>query len=184
VAKFPVIDVQELENFVRPFYVNDDTMHDISHARRILKAAKKLARYYQTSVDIDLLIFACYFHGMIIKYENEIAEFLKALNLPEKRIHLALKVSWESLKEKVPETLEGKIVHDAHLIEGGKTFMVVKSLVTGSLRGQTLEETIEYLENNVIGRFNCYLPRAQKIYAEKERFAKNFLSQLKKDLAP
>jgi uncharacterized protein len=89
---------------------------------------------------------------MISEHETEIVEFLKSLDLSEKKVPAVTKVSWESLKEQVPESLEGKIVHVAHLIEGGKTFMIVKSLTTGSLRSQTLKETIEYLENSVIGK--------------------------------
>jgi len=38
--------------------------------------------------------------------------------------------------------MEGKILHDAHMIEGGKIYLIVKSLITGSVRGQTLEQTI------------------------------------------
>jgi len=177
-----MIDITELEDFVRPLYGKNDEMHDLSHAVRILRAAKMLARDYASKIDLDLVVFGSYFHGLVVDHGGEIAGFLKSLNLSEERAHLAMKVTRESLKEEVPETLEGKIVHDAHLIEGGRTFMVVKSLVTGSLRGQTLEETIEYVEKSVIGRFSCYLPRSQEIYAEKERFAEDFFEQLRRDL--
>ncbi len=178
-----MMDIQKLEKFVKPFYINEDMMHDFSHVLRIIKAAKMLTKRYRSKVEPDLIAFGSYFHGMIFQHEAEIAEFLKSLHLPEEKAHLVIKISWESLKEKVPETLEGKIVHDANLIEGGKTFIIVKSLITGSLKGQTLEETIGYLENSIIGKFSCYLPQSQEIYAKKETFAKNFLVQLKKDIA-
>ncbi len=89
----------------------------------------------------------------------------------------------ESHKEAEPKTIEGKILHDAHLIEGGKTFMIVKSLITGALRGQTLQETIEYIEKNLLGKFRCYLPEAQKLYKEKEKFTQEFLKELKTSLS-
>jgi uncharacterized protein len=179
-----MVDIQKLANFVKPFYANNDVMHDLSHAVRILKAARMLAEDFKDDVDLDLVVFGSYFHGMILEHGAAIEEFLKSLSMPEKKIHLVTEVARESLKEEVPKTLEGKILHDAHLIEGGKTFMVVKSLVTGSMRGQSLDETIEYVENNVIGKFSCHLPRSQKIYYEKEQFARSFLAQLKKDIAP
>ena len=166
-----------------PFYANEDIMHNLSHALRILKAARMLVQDYRDKVDLDLVVWGSYFHGMVNDQRAEIEGFLKSLNLSEQKIRLIVGVSWQSLKEEVPEMLEGKIVHDAHLIEGGKTFMIVKSLVTGSLRKQTLDETMEYLENNVIGKFHCYLPRSKKIYAEKEKFTRHFLTQLKEDLA-
>lgn len=178
------MEIEKLERFVEPFYKNEDIMHDLSHVLRIHRAAKMLAKPYGGKVDLDIVVFGSYFHGMIAQHGAEIARYLKSLDLPEEKIHLVMKVSSESLKEEVPQTLEGKIVHDAHLIEGGKTFMIVKSLITGALRRQTLEETIEFLESSVIGKFHCYLPQSQRIYAGKERFAKSFLAQLKGDIAP
>ncbi|WP_346896169.1 hypothetical protein [Clostridium sp. UBA7503] len=52
------------------------------------------------------------------------------------------------------------------MIEGGKTYLIVKSLITGSLRGQTIEENIKYVEDNVLGKGTCYLPKAKMIYGE------------------
>jgi uncharacterized protein len=42
------------------------------------------------------------------------------------------------------------LLHDAHLIKGGKDYLMIKSLVTGVERGQTLEETIQYMKKNII----------------------------------
>lgn len=58
----------------------------------------------------------------------------------------------------------------------------MKSLITGTLRGQTLEETIEYIEKNILGKFTCYLPEAQNLYEDKEEFARRFLRDLKESL--
>jgi len=68
------------------------------------------------------------------------------------------------------------------MIEGGKTYLIVKSLITGSVRGQTLEETIKYVEDNVLGKGTCYLPKAKRIYCEQQEFAKAFIYDLKVDL--
>jgi uncharacterized protein len=68
------------------------------------------------------------------------------------------------------------------LLEGGKTFMITKSLITGTARGQSLEETLQYLEENMLGKFECYLPELQKLYAKKEEFTKSFLRDLRSNL--
>lgn len=175
-----MIMIEELEKFVKSFYQNKDIMHDLSHIKRVLKAAKMLAR--DNKVDIDLIIYGAYFHGIIYEKENQIAEFLKSKGLSNEKINKILQVSWESQKERIPKVLEGKILHDAHLIEGGRTFLIVKSLITGTLRGQTLEETIEYIEKNILGKFTCYLPEAQNLYEDKEEFARRFLRDLKESL--
>ncbi len=33
-------------------------------------------------------------------------------------------------------------MHDAHVLEGGKTYLIVKTLITGSVRGQSLVDTL------------------------------------------
>lgn len=60
-------------------------------------------------------------------------------------------------------SIEGKILHDAHMIESRNTFLIVKSLITGLVRGQTLEEMIEYIEKNILGKGQCYLAEAKKM---------------------
>ena len=175
-----MMKIKELENFVKPFYEKKDMMHDLSHIRRILKIAETLSKKY--NADREVLICGAYFHGIIYNEEKEIKKFLKTQKLSDEKINKIVKVAWESQKGAKPETIEGMILHDAHLIEGGKTFLIVKSLITGTIRGQTLKETIDYIEKNLIGKFKCYLPEAQKIYKEKEKFAKEFLKDLKKNL--
>lgn len=76
----------------------------------------------------------------------------------------------------------GNYQADADMIEGGKTYLIVKALITGSVRGQTLEQTIEYIENNILGKGICYLPEAQTIYYQQQEFAKGFVKDLKEGL--
>ena len=58
------------------------------------------------------------------------------------------------------------ILHDAHVLEGGKTYTVVKTLITGSVRGQSLEETLSFMQKNVLGANKCYLPETIKMCNE------------------
>ncbi|QTA37906.1 hypothetical protein JYK00_09340 [Thermosipho ferrireducens] len=176
-----MVSIKKLEKFVESFYQNKDMMHNLSHIKRTLKAVKKITNYYN-NIDRDLIVYSAYFHGIIYEKENLIRKFLETEGLSGEKINKIIQVSWESQKEKIPETLEGKILHDAHLIEGGTTFLIVKSLITGTLRGQTLEETIEYIEKNILGKFSCYLPETKGIYNKKEKFAKKFLEDLKENL--
>mgnify|MGYP000073558453 CR=1 FL=1 len=170
---------EELKKFVEPFYETKDIMHNFSHIQRILQEAEKLAKNYD--IDKELLTYGAYLHGIILRHE-EVKQFLRKRGLSEKRIKRIVQVARESHKEAEPKTIEGKILHDAHLIEGGKTFMIVKSLITGTLRGQNLQETIKYIEENLLGKFRCYLPESQKLYEEKENFTREFLKELKKHL--
>lgn len=64
----------------------------------------------------------------------------------DSEIDMITKIAWESQRIEIPETIERKILHDAHVFESGKTYTVVKNLITGPVRGQTLEETLEFMK--------------------------------------
>jgi uncharacterized protein len=174
--------IEIIERFVTPFYAAKDTMHGLAHITRVLKKARYLARGYADQGDALVLAYSAYLHGLIYQEEARIRRFLESQGLAEQRVERIVRAAWESQKEEQPATLEGVILHDAHLIEGGRTFIVVKSLVTGTARGQTLEETLAYIEELVLGRFTCYLPEARRLYAEKETYARAFLDDLRTHL--
>lgn len=175
-----MLTISDVEGFVQSDYEDKDVMHNLSHVRRMLREAERLAQF--RACDPELLMLGAYFHGVIYSKENEVRVFLRGRGLPQDRIDKAVRIAWESQKESEPETIEGAVLHDAHLIEGGKTFLITKSLVTGTARGQTLEETISYIEQNILGKFKCSLPEAQKIFEQKEEFAADFIADLKDNL--
>jgi len=179
-----MVNFDRLIPFVSPFYIEKDIMHDLSHIERMINSVKKLLAYYPEITDEELLIYGCYFHGFVYLREDLIREYLEQEGLSKERIDQIVKVAWESQKDEVPESMEGKLLHDAHRIEGGKTYLIVKSLCTGTARGQTLEQTIDYFENHVLGRGQCYLPEAQSIFAEMQQFASDFIQDLKEGLRP
>lgn len=178
-----MVNMDSLLGFVKQYYEDKDIMHDLSHISRVLIYVEKLLKTGNYEADEDTLKYAAYFHGFIYNSEEKIVEWLKCEKLSSKMIDKIITVAWESQKDEAAQTLEGKILHDAHMIEGGKTYLIVKSLITGSVRGQTLEQTIEYIENNILDRRTCYLPEAQIIYYQQQEFAKDFVKDLKEGLA-
>jgi len=156
--------LKQIRSFVEPFYNEKDIMHDISHIERIRFALNDL------TIDVDLKFnrfiteAALYFHGIIYSHELEVHEFLKKIGVDENDIKKIAKVAWESQKEHRPTTNEGLILHDAHMLEGGRNFEIIKSLITGSVRGQSLEKTMIYIENNLLKKGQCYTHEGKKRY--------------------
>ena len=177
-----MININNLLDFVKPYYESKDIMHNLSHINRVLKYVEKLIKISNYKYDIDILTYSTYFHGFIYNSEQNIIDWLKTQQVSIIMIDKIIKVSWESQKDEIAMTLEGKILHDAHMIEGGKTYLIVKSLITGSVRGQDLYQTIKYIEDNVIGKGVCYLPEAQTIYLQQQDFAKGFIYDLNEGL--
>lgn len=159
--KYPIEDII---NFVLPFYKDKDIMHDFTHIQRIKVALKKLTEQSNIKFQYELTEVALYFHGIIYSHEPLIKAFLFEKNFSEKQIKLILKIAWESQKEYKPTTNEGLMLHDAHMLEGGRNFEIIKSLITGSVRGQSLEETMNYIENNLLEKGKCYTKVGIKQY--------------------
>ncbi|HYE08855.1 MAG TPA: hypothetical protein VEF53_01600 [Patescibacteria group bacterium] len=174
-----MINLNRLVNFVSPFYENKDIMHNLSHIERMITCAKMLIQEHGLKVDENIIIYGSYFHGFIYRDEELIKDFLREEDLSEEYVGRIVLAAWESQKDEDAKTSEGMVLHDAHLIEGGKTFLIVKSLVTGTARGQKLEETIDYIECNILGKGKCYYPLAQELYREKEEYAREFMRELR-----
>jgi uncharacterized protein len=120
------MDIHRLKQFCQPFYHHKDIMHDLTHIRRVLKVAYT-AKPYKDQIDEDVLTIGAYLHGMIDKQENrdQILNFLKDEGFSKEKVEAILVAAEESDKKVNPNSLEGKILHDAHLLEGGKTFLIV-----------------------------------------------------------
>lgn len=170
----------KLEEFVTPCYARKDELHGLGHVQRLLAGARKLSE--SDKVDDEVLVFGAHFHGLVGEHDSAIRSFLAALGLEADRIELIITVAWESGKASHPQTGEGAYLHDAHLIEGGKAFGVAKWLITEALRGQTLEETLDFIESNLLGEFTCVTPRARALYAEQEEFTREFVAELRQAL--
>ena len=176
------MDRNALIEFASPFYKDKDLMHNMWHIELLIKYVDKIINCGNYSVDYDNLIIASYFHGFIYSHEQQIKTWLKDQQFSDDDIDFITKVAYESQRSQVPTTLEGKILHDAHVIEGGDTYLLIKSLLTGTARGQTLTETIEYIERYVIDSNKCYLPETIPILEKSNCFAKEIIYKLKEDI--
>ncbi len=172
--------IEKLKEFAEPYYAGKDIMHNMWHIELAEKWVNRIVTEGGYEIDRDALTFGLYFHGFIYSDEKAIREWLVANQVPN--IETILQIAWESQRSEVPETLEGKILHDAHVLEGGKTYMVVKTLITGSLRNQSLLETLEYLKHNVIDKNQCYLPETKKMCEEMNGWTRQFVTDLEEGI--
>ena len=173
---------QSLLEFVEPYYVDKDIMHNMWHIELVQKMVNRIISLGSYSVDEESLKLAAYFHGFIYRDEDRIRQWMAAHNYDEDTIFKTIKIAWESQRCEIPETIEGKILHDAHVLEGGKTYLIVKTLITGSVRGQTLVDTLNYMEKHVLDKNSCYLPETIPLCEEMNIYANRFFSELKEGI--
>lgn len=176
------MDKNKLMKFIEPYYIDKDIMHNMWHIELVQKMTKKILSKTDYLIDKEALELATYFHGFIYKDENKIIEWMSSQNYNEETISKTIKIAWESQRSEVPETIEGKILHDAHVLEGGKTYLIVKTLITGSIRGQSLLDTLEFMKNNVLDKNKCYLPDTIPLCEEMNKYTNEFYRDLINDI--
>ena len=173
-----MIEKELLTEFIKPYYENKDIMHNMWHIELVERQMNKIIDAGHYSVNYEYLYLALAFHGFIYSDEQRIRDWLFEKGYTIEAINQIVKISWESQRPEIPETIEGKILHDAHVLEGGKTYTVVKTLITGSVRGQSLLKTLEYMRNNVLGKNKCYLPETMPLCDEMNAFTEKFFNEL------
>lgn len=176
------MNIEALTAFCAPYYADKDIMHNLWHIELTEKWVRKVIQLGNYKPDSELLTYALYFHGFIYSDEPAIRRWLAGQGIASDRIEKIVQIAWESQRPEIPETLEGKILHDAHVLEGGKTYLVTKTLITGSVRGQSLKDTLAYLKNHVIDQNHCYLPETVPLLNEMNAFARDFANALEKDI--
>lgn len=164
--------------FVEPYYRDKDIMHNMWHIKLVKKMVDHILSIGNYVVDEECLLLATYFHGFIYRDEDNIQEWMKEQNYDDKMIAKTIEIAWESQRSEIPKTVEGKILHDAHVLEGGKTYLIVKTLITGSVRGQSLVDTLNYMEANVLDKNKCYLPETIPLCEEMNKYTNKFFEEL------
>lgn len=169
-------------DFVKPYYENKDIMHNMWHIELVKKKIDEIISMSNYDINYEYLILAMYFHGFIYSDEEKIRDWLSERGYNNSEIDRIVNIAWESQRSKIPKSIEGKILHDAHVLEGGRNYLVVKTLITGSVRGQTLMQTLEYMKQNVLNKNKCYLKETIPLCEEMNKYTNEFYSELIKDI--
>lgn len=177
-AEGRTMNENRLKAFAEPYYRHKDIMHNMWHIELVRKWMDRIITLGTYQPDYECLLYALYFHGFIYTEETAVRNWLYSEGIDAKKADFIIRVSLESQRPEIPESLEGKILRDAHVLEGGKTYLVVKTLITGSVRGQDLPGTLDFMKKNVLDRNRCYLPETIPLCEEMNSYARRFLSEL------
>jgi uncharacterized protein len=163
------------------FYSAKDTMHDLSHIERIRARALEFAE--SRPCDLDVLQLAAYFHGFVSGREEEVRDALSRWGVSPDGVEQVMTVAKESSKRADPASPEGQLLHDAHLLEGDDNWLITKGLVTGTARGQTLTETVSFLQKHWReSKARCCFPENQRPYEERVARAIAYMDNLAAEL--
>lgn len=173
-----MIDYEALNKFMEPYYIDKDIMHNMWHIELVKRMVNKILSISSYEINDEHLLLALYFHGFVYRGEERIRAWMNDQRYTKESMDRIVKIAWESQRGEVPETIEGKILHDAHVLEGGKAYCVVKTRITGSVRGQSLEQTLDYMKNHVLDVNQCYLPETILLCEEMNAYTNQFYGDL------
>jgi uncharacterized protein len=155
-----------IANFVKPLYMNKDSMHDLNHIQRIKRKIVFLKKPYK-KINEKKLLTLIYFHGLKEWIKTNSKEFIE-LGFSKNDILLINRHTQN------PKTIEEKLVSDANLLEAVGDFGIKKALAVGKKIGRTRKETIDYIRNN-INKVKFYTKTGKKLGNKGIKIIKNFL---------
>ena len=179
-----MIAIKDVRNFVEGIYQKNERglIHGVEHTERLVKDAVKLAQPYAGEYDSEILELAGMMHGVVHYGEENIRNWLIEQGLVTEHVERIITVAWESQAKSIPVTLEGMILHDAHYVEGGKEFHVLKPIIVGTEMGQSLDKTIEYMKSSMMESPVCFLPESKELFNEIHQYTIDFICNLEKKL--
>ena len=179
-----MIDVEAMKEYIENIYSDHPRglIHGIEHSIRLVNDAVELGQPYQGDYDEEILQIAGLLHGAVHYCEDGIREWLRNQGLDATRIDHIIAVAWESQTKNIPASIEGKILHDAHFIEGGKEFHILKPFIVGSEMNQPLEKTIDFIRNSIKANPVYYLKESRELFEEIRCYESVFIENLEKQL--
>lgn len=155
--------INDLANFVAPFYDKKDILHNNAHTKRLVKMVNRIIEKEgcRNTVRYDNVICAAYLHVMV-KTESETAlEWLMSHGVSEPQARDIIDIARRGQRDGRPDSLESKILHDAFILEGGKSYAMTRYLIYGYKNNLGIEKTLSYIENTILPSLRCYLPWTQ-----------------------
>jgi uncharacterized protein len=169
---------------LEPLYTKKDPAHGLGHIRRVHAKALIFARKRKT--DMTVLSLGAALHGAVGDSKPQAEQLLLMAGVPADALEKGIRAAIESQIDSAPETSEGRILHDAHLCEGGDDFLAVKSLSVASFRGYALADSYAWVSENILKNRTrrCYTAEGKAEYARKLRRLREIWGELGEMLYP
>lgn len=177
--------VEPYREFVRPYYAGRDPAHNFRHIERIIGRLDLLSQGLPTPPRRELLWFLSCFHELSSRLRNDrmfrerVITFLRDLGWKDTEIEEAFRSLERHIK--FPEIAEEKIVYDANYVEVLGAFGIAKAFTTGGAKGQSFEETAEFLDQ-YLDKIVFQTPVGKRLAEEGRAYVKEFLKRLRSEL--
>ncbi len=181
------------KNYIRKLFRDNADGHDAGHTLRVHAVAKEIADAYPESdrfvVELAALLHDADDHKLFHTENNANARsFLEEQGVNQKTVEqicaVISGVSFSKNREKVPETLEGKIVQDADRIDALGAIGIARTFAFGGRAGRSLTSSRDHFDEKLFllkDRINT--EEGRKIAEKRHAFMKAFIEEYDKETA-
>lgn len=179
-----IMTINDLAQFVAPYYEKNDILHNYRHTKRLVKMVNTIIENggYKNEVRYDNVICAAYLHAMVKHEEERALSWLMEHGVSEPQAEDIIDIAKRGQREGRPNSLESRILHDAYILEGGKSYAMTRYLIYGYKNNLGIDKTLTYIENSIVPSLRCHLPYTQEKLEEYKAFVLRNVQQMRKEL--
>lgn len=190
--------LSKASDLAKQIHGHDASGHDFHHILRVVHMAEHLAHAEKTeAVDLFLVRLASYLHDiddpkLSDGKEHRLLMFLAKYEVPvyyqERLVDIIDNLSYSSsLKGKVEQTIEGKIVQDADRLDALGAIGIARTFSYGGAKGRLIDDedknaTMHHFEAKLLKLKDLMNTKeAKRIAKKRHKFILSFLSEYDKE---
>ncbi len=93
-----MINEKALLEFVEPYYIGKDIMHNMWHIELVKRMGDRILSVSSYNVDEECLTLAIYFHRFIYQDEDRIRQWMRAQNFDQEMISKTIQIAMEGIR--------------------------------------------------------------------------------------
>ena len=183
--------IQHAIEYITGLFKQNSDGHDLDHTLRVYRTAMKISEKY-SKCDKKIVALASLLHDaddpkLFQTSNNENARsFLSSHELSNKDIDVICEVinsvSFSHNKDKVPSTLEAKIVQDSDRLDAMGAIGIARTFAYGGKHGRGLDDSVQHFYDKLLLLSDLLnTGEAKKIGRKRALFLKEFLKEYKEE---
>jgi uncharacterized protein len=177
--------------YIQKVFDNNSDGHDTDHSLRVYHNALSISSKYQEA-DLFVISLAAILHDVDdhklfnTKNNQNARSFLESQDIQVETIEWIVDiingVSFSHNKDKVPETLEGKIVQDADRLDAIGAIGIARTFAYGGKHDRSLEDSLKHFDDKLLVLKDLMnTEAAADIASERHAFMEVFLNEYRKE---
>ena len=177
--------------YIQKVFDNNSDGHDTDHSLRVYHNALSISSKYQEAdwfvISLAAILHDVDDHKLFNTKNNQNARtFLEGQDIQVETIEWIVDiingVSFSHNKDKVPETLEGKIVQDADRLDAIGAIGIARTFVYGGKHDRSLEDSLKHFDDKLLLLKDLMnTEAAADIASERHAFMEAFLNEYRKE---